>query len=169
MTGEVKDYLKVAGGIEIDGSLSYNSANGLSFGDGDTGLYENADDSLVVKVSNISKLIFNTEGLIGVNAAGPAFLNQATTATNPTLVTNRADTDTGIGSSGADALSLIAGAIECLRVEEGANGTAGTHILIKNLTTAPTGNPTDGGYLYVEAGALKYKGSSGTVTTLGNA
>lgn len=29
------------------------------------------------------------------------------------------------------------------------------------------GTPTGGGYLYVEAGALKYKGSSGTVTTLG--
>lgn len=35
--------------------------------------------------------------------------------------------------------------------------------------TIPTGNPTAGGFLYVEAGALKYRGSSGTVTTLGPA
>lgn len=35
-------------------------------------------------------------------------------------------------------------------------------------TTEPT-TPTGGGVLYVEGGALKYKGSSGTVTTLGNA
>ena len=34
--------------------------------------------------------------------------------------------------------------------------------------TAPTANVT-GGQLYVEAGALKYRGSSGTVTTLANA
>jgi hypothetical protein len=34
--------------------------------------------------------------------------------------------------------------------------------------TAPTGNVT-GGQLYVESGALKYRGSSGTVTTLANA
>ena len=34
--------------------------------------------------------------------------------------------------------------------------------------TAPTGNIA-GGILYVEAGALKYRGSSGTVTTLANA
>jgi hypothetical protein len=34
--------------------------------------------------------------------------------------------------------------------------------------TAPTGNVT-GGQLYVEAGALKYRGSSGTVTTIANA
>lgn len=35
--------------------------------------------------------------------------------------------------------------------------------------TAPTANPTGGGVLYVESGALKYRGSSGTVTTLGPA
>lgn len=35
--------------------------------------------------------------------------------------------------------------------------------------TAPTADPTGGGVLYVESGALKYRGSSGTVTTLGNA
>lgn len=40
---------------------------------------------------------------------------------------------------------------------------------IKNATTAPTTNPTGGGIIYAEAGALKYRGSSGTVTTLGNA
>ena len=35
--------------------------------------------------------------------------------------------------------------------------------------TAPTANPTGGGVLYVEGGALKYRGSSGTVTTIANA
>ena len=37
---------------------------------------------------------------------------------------------------------------------------------IANATTVPTTNPTGGGVLYVEAGALKYRGSSGTVTTI---
>jgi hypothetical protein len=36
-------------------------------------------------------------------------------------------------------------------------------------TTAPTSNPSASGYLYVESGALKYRGSSGTVTTIANA
>jgi hypothetical protein len=40
---------------------------------------------------------------------------------------------------------------------------------VKNATTVPTTNPTGGGILYVEAGALKYRGSSGTVTVLGPA
>ena len=36
-------------------------------------------------------------------------------------------------------------------------------------TTAPTTNLAGGGILYVEAGALKYRGSSGTITTIGPA
>ena len=47
-------------------------------------------------------------------------------------------------------------------------GGAGV-IGIANATTVPTSNPTGGGILYVEAGALKYRGSSGTITTLGAA
>ena len=35
--------------------------------------------------------------------------------------------------------------------------------------TAPSANPTAGGVLYVESGALKYRGSSGTVTTIATA
>lgn len=42
-------------------------------------------------------------------------------------------------------------------------------VFIANTTAAPAGTPVGGGYLYVEAGALKYKGSSGTVTPLANA
>lgn len=37
---------------------------------------------------------------------------------------------------------------------------------IANTATAPTGNPSSGGFLYVESGALKYRGSGGTITTV---
>lgn len=39
-------------------------------------------------------------------------------------------------------------------------------IFIANDNTDPTSNPTGGGILYVSSGALKYRGSSGTVTTI---
>jgi hypothetical protein len=39
-------------------------------------------------------------------------------------------------------------------------------IFIANATTVPTTNPTGGGILYCQAGALKYRGSSGTVTPI---
>jgi hypothetical protein len=35
-----------------------------------------------------------------------------------------------------------------------------------NATTVPTSNPTGGGVLYAEGGALKWRGSSGTITTI---
>jgi hypothetical protein len=40
---------------------------------------------------------------------------------------------------------------------------------IANAGTVPTTNPTGGGVLYAEGGALKWRGSSGTVSTLGAA
>jgi hypothetical protein len=40
-------------------------------------------------------------------------------------------------------------------------------VYIANATTNPSSNPVGGGVLYVSAGALVYRGTSGTVTTLG--
>ncbi len=52
----------------------------------------------------------------------------------------------------------------------GFNGTSwggGEYVLfISNAKTNPSSNPTGGGILYVDAGALKYRGSSGTTTTI---
>lgn len=46
----------------------------------------------------------------------------------------------------------------------------GTGVIgIGNANTAPSTNPSGGGILYVESGALKYRGSSGTITTIANA
>jgi hypothetical protein len=47
--------------------------------------------------------------------------------------------------------------------------TTGVMVFIGNATAEPTANPAGGGYLYVFNGALKYRGSGGTVTTLGPA
>lgn len=54
-----------------------------------------------------------------------------------------------------------------------ANGSAmtaptvtGPGLLIGNVTAAPSTNPVGGGVLYCEAGALKFRGTGGTITTL---
>ena len=39
-------------------------------------------------------------------------------------------------------------------------------VAIHNASVAPSVNPANGGILYVEEGALKYRGSSGTVTVI---
>lgn len=76
---------------------------------------------------------------------------------------------TGSGSKGdmflvADSNLLIGtnGSTERIRIDVSGNVT------VSNTGSVP-GTPTGGGVLYVESGALKYKGSSGTVTILGAA
>lgn len=46
----------------------------------------------------------------------------------------------------------------------GSYGSGRGVVFIANAINLPSGNPTGGGLLYVNAGALTYKGSSGTVT-----
>jgi hypothetical protein len=51
----------------------------------------------------------------------------------------------------------------------GINGSSfgsGVKVLFIGNGTAPSGSPTAGGILYVESGNLRFKGSSGTVTTI---
>jgi len=101
----------------------------------------------------------------------------------------KVDSAGAITSSGQIAGSTIyvsgagmigSGGLTCMRLETQRNismftGSAGSfaggiHVLfVANVNTVPTSNPTGGGLIYVESGALKYRGSSGTITTLGAA
>tara|TARA_R100001086_G_scaffold228370_1_gene147828 strand:+ start:861 stop:1502 length:642 start_codon:yes stop_codon:yes gene_type:complete len=94
-------------------------------------------------------------------------------------VTN-ADLETPVGANinifGGGATSFGNGASEIARFHQdgnlcigvGAGGASLVNGIVLANGTAPSGNIT-GGQLYVESGALKYRGSGGTITTLGNA
>lgn len=68
-----------------------------------------------------------------------------------------------LNASANGALMRFAGGVTGLET------TASGHIEIGNTNSAPANTPTGGGYLYVNSGALKYRGSSGTLTTIGPA
>ncbi|MFF7750434.1 hypothetical protein ACFZCP_14480 [Streptomyces sp. NPDC007971] len=53
-----------------------------------------------------------------------------------------------------------------IRVNTTSVGSGVGVIGMANATTIPTTNPSSGGVLYVEGGALKYRGSNGTVSVL---
>lgn len=76
--------------------------------------------------------------------------------------------DTNLYRSAADVLSTDDSfrANRNLFVNTTSSGSGQGVIGIANATAVPSINPTAGGVLYVEAGALKYRGSSGTITTL---
>lgn len=77
------------------------------------------------------------------------------------------DLDSGIeGNPRAEGEGLACYFLRLL--EEGAASVADGALNIPNATEEPA-TPDSGGVLYVLDGALKYKGSSGTVTTLGPA
>ena len=72
-----------------------------------------------------------------------------------------------------DPENWLVGATASTGVNMGWNTTdvaGGSGIMaIGNATTTPTSTPTGGGVLYVDSGALKYRGSSGTTTTIASA
>lgn len=80
---------------------------------------------------------------------------------------------TSVGNVSATELAYVDGVTSAIQTQINAKAPSATPTFtgVVNLTstTAPSANLTGGGILYVEAGALKYRGSSGTITTLGPA
>ncbi|NWJ43657.1 hypothetical protein HX837_05585 [Marine Group I thaumarchaeote] len=87
----------------------------IAFGDGNTGFYEIIDNRLGVTIAGTSRFFFESSKFRGSIVGGPQLRNEDATNTNPVYVFTD-DDDTGIGSSGADNLSLIAGGVEQLRI-----------------------------------------------------
>lgn len=83
-------------------------------------------------------------------------INQTSTAGYTAL--NVAVTETATGTGTKRLLDLSVGGTSMFNIDNTGD------VFLAN-TSAPS-TPTGGGYLFVESGALKYKGSSGTVTTI---
>jgi hypothetical protein len=100
-----------------------------------------------------AKLNVVSENAATANSSGLAI---GTVSTNPLYFATANAVRMTLDASGNLLVGLTAAGTTAAKTIQIANGTA------------PTANVT-GGQLYVEAGALKYRGSSGTVTTIANA
>ena len=121
-TNTVSDKVKVL--------LKNDAANPtLAFGDGDSGFYEGSDDNVVVSIGGVIKALFNSQGLSSHTGtvANALLSTTSATASIPSIIPLYADTDTGIGTAGADILSLIAGGVEGLRISEVAGNLITTY------------------------------------------
>ena len=107
-------------------------------------------------------------------AAGMQFTNSAVSVENGIIYCN----DSGVITvQGSNSMTFRANGGERARIDSSGNvgigtGTFGTSaVTVIGIAngTAPTTSPAGMGQLYVEGGALKYRGSSGTVTTIANA
>jgi len=109
----------------------------LAWGDGDTGFFENPDDTLNIALGGVQKWFLAGDLFGSLVGTGAGIRNEAASAVNPTVNANRTDADTGLGSAAADQLDLIAGGLSCMSVRETAAARQ-----IGFYTTAPISQQT---------------------------
>ncbi len=106
----------------------------LSFGDGDSGIMEYLDDQMHVVINGVDLFAFRSDAFY-VNTGYGGILAEVPSSTNPNIVSTIIDVDTGLGTAGADILSLIAGGVEGHRITEAAG-------LIDHVLTGMVKTPT---------------------------
>jgi len=130
----VSDTIKVGDGTKTAPSITFKSWPSKGF--------FSVDDHTVAFTANGARVGgFDPAGVYGnvvsVVSAVPVMLNELATATNPVFAFGD-DIDTGIGTAGADILSLIAGGVEGIRVT--ADPFVGVGVApLGILHTAPSG------------------------------
>ena len=167
MTGEDKEYLNVqelnVGRQGGDGSSAVNPS--VAFGDGNTGFYEDADNAIGISIAGSERFKFIEGEIQAINANGPAIFNETASATNPTLIPNKSDVDTGLGHAAADTLSLISGAIEAERFTE-----VSSHVLKVGEAhvglTANAGSAQGSGIILSSYNVYDTVGTAGDAATL---
>lgn len=109
----------------------------LAFGDGNSGFYESADNTIYVSIAGGNKFYWTGNFFRTSNGGGGAMLNGAASSTTPVFLPKQDDADTGIGWAGADTLSGIVGGIEAVRFVE--DTTCSMHLAETATPTAISG------------------------------
>ena len=118
--------------LNVSGGATFTlAAAGLTFGDGDTGFYESADDTLRLTVASTDVAAINATNLTSLTTNGASILWGAGSATTPSF-TFDSDANTGMFRAAADTLAFATAGTEQLRISS--DGYVGIG------TTAPTAN-----------------------------
>jgi hypothetical protein len=100
--------------LGVDGSAGSPAYSFTS--DPNSGIYSVSADVVGVSTGGTQRVFIDSTGLSVTNASGAKLINSTASSTVPTVVPNRGDVDTGIGSSGDNTLSLITGGTEGARL-----------------------------------------------------
>jgi hypothetical protein len=128
----VNNNVSIANNLSVNNYLQLDVAAGthgatdptIAFGDGDTGFYESADDTLVVVINGSQKYNFNESYLQSTSSNG-FYLLQGDPSSTTTSYTFSGDANTGIGRNTADSLALIAGGQNIMNLSESGSGSGG--------------------------------------------
>ena len=132
--------------------------------DPDTGMFGIASDNLGFSTGGNEQLRITSAGRLRAGQLGDA---------SAPVYSWISDTDTGIFNPGSNALSFATAGVERARINSlgnfllnaTASGDGEGVLEIGNASVVPTVNGVAGA-IYVEAGALKYRGTGGTITVL---
>jgi len=126
---QVANLTEAAGIVQFIVPLQNDAASpSIAFGDGDSGFYESIDDTIHISIAGASKWDIDASAIEGSGVGNPALRNVNATGLVPSILPQKEDINTGIGSVALDQLSLIAGSKEMLRLVE--TGVATTDQLI---------------------------------------
>ena len=159
------------------------SAAAPALGWTDTGIYEFSADKIGLTTGGTARFIVDSTGIQANTATGPAVLDEAASSTNPTLVPNKADLDTGVGwntdelhmvVNGVSVASFDAGGmtgVGSLQTEAAGSGTdidfTGVPATVKKIFIMLDGISTDGtDYLILQlgdAGGFETSGYGGSI------
>lgn len=118
-------YTKGYIGIGINAPLSLlhlggtvgSLAEGLSFGDGDSGFYEFTDDSIYLNLSGAINYKFQSNFLqFGADGSYPGIMRETASTTNPVFCPVRNGSTSGLGGSDNYILSLITNGLEIVNI-----------------------------------------------------
>jgi hypothetical protein len=177
-------------GSSIGAIISFGNGGvrrGYIWQDGtDLYLANQPNGSAIFITNNAEQMRLTSTGL-GIGTSSPGYkldvsgqIRASVASSNAQLRLERTTTSAGhswLGASSSSLLEVLDSSFSTrLTLDSSGNlglgGTSfgsGVTVFFLANATAPTSNPSGGGILYVEAGALKYRGSSGTVTTIANA
>ena len=92
----------------------------IGFG-GTTGFYSQSAGVINISLAGVGRFLFSGNDFRGLLADAGRVTNASPSATIPTLKPRGNDVDSGIGSSAADNVSIICGALEAIRAEDPAD------------------------------------------------
>lgn len=167
--------LTIGGNFTITGAAA--SRRILADFSGTTGANRTSFQSSVANGATVLQAVPNGTGAVSgfaaYNTSDPnnaSFFVALANATNATFGTSFTGTGTaipiGITVAGLQNIEAAPNFNVGMCGGAGSYGGGSRVLFIQNAATAPTSNPSGGGLLYVEGGALKYRGSAGTVTTI---
>lgn len=163
--------LTMAASVTMQGSLNMPSGGTITWAS-----TASATITTTAKSGNASNTTISAQGSNAANGNGGMLLLQGGAANGTGLKggvqlclngTTTIEVEVAEVISGNAVVALVRGS--ALTSTQMPANTGNGVIYIANAGTAPTANSVSGGILYCEAGALKYRGTGGTTTTLGAA